>query len=379
MLRSKRQLVEKMTLFWHNYFATGFSKSPPEMMAQQNALFRAQGLSNFRTLLASVTRDPAMLVWLDNRYNSKAHPNENYAREVMELFTLGLGNYTEDDVREGARSFTGWQLKNGQAFFNPSQHDAGLKTFLGHTGSFDADDAISIIVEQPIHQRYFARKLLEAFLYSDPEPELIEGVASVYALSGYDISRTLGTILRSNVFYSARAYRSIPKSPIEFALGTLRYIGAAQIPANLPGVLTRMGQTPLNPPSVKGWDGGPAWINTSTMLARFNFINTLIATTAPPKPPAVATTNAPYVQPDALVKDAGGFNAPKIVEILVSSALQDDVTGDVRGTLVDYLTGTGAPPQASNMNPLPFGPENYQEKIRGVVALTLNLPVNQLN
>jgi uncharacterized protein (DUF1800 family) len=379
MLRSRRQLVEKMTLFWHNHFATGVSKSPPEMMAQQNALFRAQGLGNFRTLLASVTRDPAMLVWLDNRFNTKAHPNENYAREVMELFTLGLGNYTEDDVKQGARAFTGWTLKAGQAFFNPAQHDDGLKTLLGHTGSFDADDAISIIVEQPIHQRFISRKLLEAFVYSDPEPELIEATASVYALSGYDIAHTLGAILRSNVFYSARAYRSVPKSPIEFAVGTLRYIGAGQVPANLPGVLARMGQEPLNPPSVKGWDGGPSWINTSTMLARFNFVNTLIATTAPPKPPAVAATNAPNVQPDLLVHDAGGYNAPRIVEELVSSALQDDVTSDVRGTLVDYLTGAGAPTPGSNMNPLPFGPENYQEKIRGVVALTLNLPVNQLN
>ncbi len=379
MLRSRRQLVEKMTLFWHNHFATAVSKSPPEMMAQQNALFRAQGLGNFRTLLSSVTRDPAMLVWLDNRYNTKAHPNENYAREVMELFALGLGNYTEDDVKQGARAFTGWTLKAGQAFFNPAQHDDGPKTFLGHTGSFDADDAISIIVEQPIHQRFISRKLLEAFVYSDPEPELVEALASVYALSGYDISRTLGTILRSNVFYSTRAYRALPKSPIEFAIGTLRYIGASQVAANLPGVLARMGQEPLNPPSVKGWDGGPTWINTSTMLARFNFVNTLIATTAPAKPPAVTLTNAPNVQPDALVHDAGGFNAPRIVEILTASALQDDVTGDVRGTLVDYLTGSGTTMQAGMTNPLPFGPENYQEKIRGVVALTLNLPVNQLN
>jgi uncharacterized protein (DUF1800 family) len=391
MLRSNRQLVEKMTLFWHNYFATAVSKSPPEMMAQQNALFRAQGLGNFRTLLASVTRDPAMMVWLDNRYNTKAHANENYAREVMELFTLGLGNYTEDDVKEGARAFTGWTLKNGQPLFNPAQHDTGLKTFLGHTGSFDADDAINIIVSQPIHQRFFARKLLEAFVYSDPEPELIEGVASVYALSGYDISRTLAAILRSNVFYSTRAYRAIPKSPIEFAVGTLRYIGATAVPANLPAVLARMGQEPMNPPSVKGWDGGPTWINTSTMLARFNFINTLIATTAPPKPapmtakpPAMTAaappvTNAPNVQPDELVHDAGGFNAARIVELLTSSALQDDVTGDVRTTLVNYLTGNGTPTQDGNTMPLPFGPENYQEKIRGVVALTLNLPVNQLN
>jgi len=388
MLRTHRQLTEKMTLFWHNYFATGFSKSPPEMMAQQISLFRAQGLGNFRTLLSSVTRDPAMLVWLDNRYNTKAHPNENYAREVMELFTLGLGNYTEDDVKQGARAFTGWQLKNGQALFNPAQHDDGLKTFLGHTGSFDADDAISIILEQPIHQRLITHKLLEAFVYSDPEPELIEAAASAYALSGYDIAHTLGVILRSNVFYSTRAYRSVPKSPVEFALGTLRYIGATQIPTNLPGALGRMGQTPLNPPTVKGWDGGPAWITTSTMLARFNFVNALITTTAPVKQTAMTTaattapnaTNAPNVQPDLLVKEAGGFNAPRIVQDLVTSALQDDVTSDVRTTLVDYLNGTGQAGQSStSMVQLPFGPENYQEKIRGVVGLTLNLPVNQLN
>jgi uncharacterized protein (DUF1800 family) len=366
MLRSQRQLNEKMTLFWHNHFATAVSKSPPEMMAQQNALFRAQGMGNFRTLLASVTRDPAMLVWLDNRFNTKAHPNENYAREVMELFALGLGNYTEDDVKEGARAFTGWTLKNGQPFFNPAQHDDGVKTFLGRTGTFDADDAIAIIVSQPIHQRFIAHKLLEAFVYSDPEPELIEAVAGVYALSGFDIAQTLGAILRSNVFYSPRAYRAVPKSPIEFAVGTLRYIGAPQIPANLPGVLARMGQEPLNPPSVKGWDGGPAWINTSTMLARFNFINSLIATSTD-------------VKPDAFVASAGGFNAPRIVAALTGSALQDDVTSDVRATLAGYLTGAGAPAAGAQTNPLPFGPENYQEKIRGVVALTLNLPVNQLN
>jgi hypothetical protein len=216
-------------------------------------------------------------------------------------------------------------------------------------------------------------------VYSDPEPELIEGVASIYAMSGCDISRTLAAILRSNIFYSTRADRALPKSPIEFAIGTLRYIGATQVPANLPGALARMGQEPLNPPSVKGWDGGPTWINTSTMLARFNFVNTLIATTAPAKLPATNSTNAPNVQPDALVRDAGGYSAPRIVEILTSSALQDDVTGDVRSTLVAYLNGTGAPAQAGITNPLPFGPENYQEKIRGVVGLTLNLPVNQLN
>jgi uncharacterized protein (DUF1800 family) len=366
MLRTRNQLAEKMTLFWHNHFATGVSKAPPEMMAQQNVLFRMQGMGNFRTLLASVTRDPAMLVWLDNRYNTKAHPNENYAREVMELFTLGLGAYSEDDVKAGARAFTGWTLKAGQPVFVPALHDDGVKTFLGQTGTFDADGAIAVILQQPVHQRFIAHKLLEAFVYSDPEPELIEATASVYALSGYDIAQTLGAILRSNVFFSERAYRALPKSPIEFALGTLRYVGAAQVPPNLPGALARMGQEPLNPPTVKGWDGGPAWINTSTMLARFNFVNALLATT-------------PDLEADAIVRDAGGFDAARVVARLTASALQNDVTSDVRDTLTGYLTGSGAPGHAGIANPLPFGPENEQEKIRGVVALTLNLPVNQLN
>jgi uncharacterized protein (DUF1800 family) len=370
MLRTRRQLAEKMTLVWHNHFATAVSKSPPEMMAQQINLFRLQGLGNFRTLLASVTRDPAMLVWLDNRYNTKQHPNENYAREVMELFALGLGNYTEDDVKQGARAFTGWTLKNGIAVYRPELHDDGVKTFLGRTGAFTADDAIDIIVQQPVHQRFLARMLLESFVYSDPEPELTEAVASVYALSGYDLAKTVGTIIRSNVFYSTRAYRAEPKSPIEFAIGTLRTIGATAIPPNLPGVLARMGQEPINPPTVKGWDGGPSWINTSTMLARFNFVNSLLATGKVP---------APNVDPGRLVAMAGGFDAPRIVELLVGSTLQDDVTSDVRTTLVAYLNGATGAAENQTPNALPFGAENYQEKIRGVVALTLNLPVNQLN
>lgn len=404
MLRTNHPLREKMVLFWHNHFATSINKSEPAFMAQQIALFRSAGLGNFRNLLGAVTQDPAMLIWLDNRYNTKQHPNENYAREVMELFALGLGNYTEDDVKEAARSFTGWQLKAGAASFNKNLFDDGIKTVLGKTGAFGTDDVINIIVQQPIHQRFIARKLLEFFVYSDPEPELIEGVARTYALAGYDIAKTVGTIFRSNVFFSTRAYRAMPKSPIEFAIGTLRYIGATQIPTNLIGTLARMGQEPLNPPSVKGWDGGPTWINTTTLLARFNFVNTLMATTAPPRPvvaaaamaataaapasakppatnaaPAPVTTNAPNVQPDVLVEQSGGLVPDKIVATLVTAALQDDVTSDVRKTLVDYLNSAAGTAGAMNANAIPFGPENYQEKIRGVVALTLNLPVNQLN
>jgi len=394
MLRTRRPLVEKMTLFWHGHFATSIQKVPAPLMARQIDLFRAQGLGNFRTLLASVSVDPGMLIWLDNRANTKAHPNENYAREVMELFALGLGNYTEDDVKEVARALTGWQYdgKTETTVFNPKLHDDDSKTFLGRTGNFGLDDVVNTLVMQPIHQRYLTRKLLEYFVYSDPEPELIEAVAQTYALSGYDIAKTVGTILRSNVFYSARAYRAVPKSPIEFTIGLLRYAGQPAVPANLPDALRRMGQEPLAPPSVKGWDGGPTWINTNTLLARFNFVNGFIATSAPKRPatsatPAAATmaavppavAPAPNVQPDAVVAAAGGLNPDRVVEVIVSGALQDDVTSDVRRTLTDYLDSTGTTPANGEANPMAFGPENYQEKIRGAIALTLNLPVNQLN
>ena len=376
MLRTNRPLVEKMALFWHGHFATSVQKvAPPQMVAQVN-LFRQFGLGRFPVLLSAVTRDPAMLIWLDNRANAKAHPNENYAREVMELFALGLGAYTEDDVKEAARAFTGWTVdKNQQAAFVPARHDDGIKTVLGKSGRLDADDVIAIVVSQPVHQRFLAHKLLEFFVYSDPEPELIEAVAQVYALSGLDVAKTVGTILRSDVFFSPRAYRAIPKSPLELAIGTLRYIGAQTVPPNLPYQLARMGQEPLNPPSVKGWDGGPAWINTSTLLARFNFVNALVAQTAPAKN-GQAAVPAPNVAPDEIVRRAG-MDPDKIAQTIVGGGVQDDVTSDVRATLVAYLNSQT--PSAMAQNPLPFGPENYQDKIRGALALTLNLPVNQLD
>ena len=399
MLRTKRPLVEKMTLFWHGHFATSMQKVPANYMVGQIDLLRSNALSNFRNLLLAVSKDPAMLIWLDNRYNVAAHPNENYAREIMELFALGLGNYTEDDVKAAARAFTGWSLdKNGAFIYREAQHDPGMKTFLGRTGPWDGADVVGIIVQQPIHQRFIARKLLEFFVYSDPEPELIEAVAQVYAVSGYDLAQTVGAMLRSNVFYSARAYRALPKSPVEFVIGLLRYMDVRAVPPDVPYWLARMGQDVLMPPSVKGWDGGPTWISTATLLARFNFVNRVVRA-SPPKPApvamqaaqamAVATAVASPIAkpptpppnpdqfaafvPDVIVADAGGIDARKVLETILAGSIQDDVTGDVRETLLGFLNAESA------TLPVPFGPENYQERIRGVLALILNLPSNQLD
>ena len=387
LLRTQHPLVEKMVLFWHGHFATSMQKVPANLMVGQIDLFRSQALGNFRTLLLSVSKDPAMLVWLDNRFNVKAHPNENYAREVMELFALGLGNYTEDDVRDGARAFTGWTLDKAQNFvFLPARHDDGPKSFLGRTGTFGGEDAIDIIVQQPAHSRFLSRKLLEYFVYSDPEPELVEAVAERYSLSGFDIAKTVGTLLRSNVFYSPRAYRALPKSPIEFVVGLQRFMDVRSVPKDTIYWLQRMGQIPLEPPSVKGWDGGPTWINTATLLARFNYVNRLVKTSPPPAAVAKASmamsmsSPAPVdlgtfaaLTPDTIVQRAGGLDARRVLASIVSDAVQDDVTSDVRATLMDYLDATHAPV------PVPLSPENYQERIRGALALTLNLPSNQLD
>ncbi|GAC1499159.1 MAG: DUF1800 domain-containing protein [Vulcanimicrobiaceae bacterium] len=374
MLRAQHPLAEKMALFWHGHFATSIRKVPPQLMVAQIDLFRRAGLGNFRSLLLAVSKDPAMLVWLDNRANNKAHPNENFAREIMELFALGLGTYTEDDVRDAARAFTGWTLDRSLAFvYNERLHHGGPQNVVGRTRKPTGDDVVATIVAQPIHQRFICRKLLEFFVYSDPEPELIDALAQTYALAGFDIARTVGTILRSNVFYSARAYRALPKSPLEFVVGSLRYNDVAAVPPETPYWLARMGQDPLAPPSVKGWDGGPTWINTATLLARFNYVNRIVKASPSRTGDAGGRATSAAMTPDRIVQRAGGLDAGRILATLERDVVQDDVTDEFRIALAAYLNSADAPV------PVPLSGENYQDKIRGALALVLQLPAYQLN
>jgi uncharacterized protein (DUF1800 family) len=283
MIFTAHPLRERMTLFWHNHFATSIAKvNNPALMQRQNDLLRAHALGRFPALLAAMGRDPAMLVWLDSTANRKAHPNENYAREVMELFTLGRGHYTERDVQEAARAFTGWFVQGGRFREIAAQHDDGEKTILGRTGRFDGDDIPAILLDQPACAEFLCTKLVRAFVTEiDPvTPELVRPLAAELRASGYDMRVPLATILRSALFHDPAVRRRRVKSPVEHAIGTLRALEIVKptVQADaLAQACARMGQALYAPPSVAGWDGGTAWANSTTMLNRTNLILGLLS------------------------------------------------------------------------------------------------------
>ena len=280
MSHTPRPLEEKMTLFWHGHFATAnYKVDNPRRMWVQNETLRTHGLGNFRTLLQAVSRDPAMLVWLDGADNRKGKPNENYGRELLELFTLGVGGYTEADVKECARAFTGWQLdRDADVFkFNPDQHDDGVKTFLGQTGAFNGDDILEIVVKHPSTAKFVCSKLFKFFVHETPSAAEIKPLTQAYFASGYEIRAVLTALLMSPSFYSEAALHSKVKSPTEYLVTVLRTLDAPFSAANnnLLGAGRTMGQELFNPPNVKGWSGGKTWMNTMTLMMRANFANTL--------------------------------------------------------------------------------------------------------
>jgi len=273
MVNTPRPLEEKMALFWHNHFATAIYKvRSPYLMFKQNELLRDKGMGSFRDLLMGITEDPAMLIWLDGAQNRKASPNENYGREIMEVFTIGVGNYTEDDVKAAARALTGYQIdKSGNSFFNPKQHDDGTKTFLGQTGNFGPQDIVSILASHPATAKSIARKLFAYFAYDNPSDDTVSRIANVYTRTDGDIKAVVEAILNSDEFWSAQAHLGLVKSPVEYLTTALRSLGATVNPKAAVATLNSMGQLPFDPPSVFGWPDGAAWINTSTMLDRYNF------------------------------------------------------------------------------------------------------------
>jgi uncharacterized protein (DUF1800 family) len=365
MLLTRRPLQEKMVLFWHGHLTSAVSKvggqRAPGLFQKQLALFREQALGNWRDLLRGISRDGAMLVYLDNRLNRKSAPNENYARELMELFALGIGNYGEEDVKDAARAFTGWTVnREGQFTVAPRQHDGDAKSVLGRTGNLDGDDVIDAILAHPAAAPFLAGKLFRFFAYDDPAPAVVDRLGDVFRDSGYDLRALVGAILRAPEFRSEHAYHARIKSPVEFALGALKALDAETVPRNLPAALRRMSQELLNPPSVKGWDGGPAWINAMTVLERANYANRLAA--------ARGERGESYVDPAALARAYGTPEA--LIDHLAERLLDGDLPASSRAALLDYARdGADLAADASAAD----------RKVRGLVHLVMASPLYQLN
>ncbi|MCI0693407.1 DUF1800 domain-containing protein [candidate division KSB1 bacterium] len=281
-------LHEKMVFFWHSHFATSAQKvKATPFLYNQLKLFHQHALGNFGDLLRAIIRDPAMLRYLDNDQNRKGQPNENLARELMELFSLGPGNYTEQDIREGARALTGYSLESYQFRYRPFQHDAGSKTILGRTGNFSGDDFVEIILEQPACAEFMARKLWVYFAGADspstvlsnklgasenPQEEVIKTLAGKFREAKYDVKKLLCEIFSHPEFYSVEVMGTQIKSPIQLVAGTARTLELAVSNAEFYSrMLFTMGQVPYLPPNVKGWPGGSAWIDTSRLVTRYTF------------------------------------------------------------------------------------------------------------
>lgn len=388
MVTTRRPLEEKMTLFWHGHFTSGYREvQSSRLLFEQNDFLRHHGLSHFKTLLHGISRDGAMLRYLDNVSNVKSSPNENYARELMELFTLGEGNYSEKDIREAARAFTGWSTDLEGFRVDARQHDRSTKTIFGARGRFDGDHVITLLLRHPQASRYLARRLWEFFAYPEPESEIVEALARLLRESHFSVRVAMRAILASDAFYSDRAYLAKIKSPAEVVVGAVR---ALEIDNYRPEALYRgcrdMGQDLFQPPNVKGWDGEQTWITATTLLARYNFGERVLgleqgATTngreiivrryGGPGQPATATVDRPFDPMPAVV--AYGLRSPaSIVRHFVTRLLHRDVSPDRFQVLLEALDPPGREPFA-------LARSDARVRIRNLVFLILSMPEYQLN
>lgn len=272
MAATRRPLQERMVLFWHGHFATSIQKvRDPWLMYRQIALFRERATGHWPTLLMEVTRDPAMLLWLDQAQSRREHPNENYAREVMELFALGEGHYTEHDVLEMARSLTGlgYDRMRQEPQWRPRLHDMGRKTVLGQSGPLDPEQVIRLVAEHPQSGRFLARKLWVYFAGTEPSKEVVDGLAQAFVRGGRRVDPLLRTLFLSRAFHAVEVRRAQIKSPVQWLVMAVRQLERpVPRPDVVTNVLRELGQELLAPPNVKGWDGGVSWINTATLTRR---------------------------------------------------------------------------------------------------------------
>lgn len=274
MANTSAPLIEKMTLFWHGHFATSYAKvHDVSFMVRQNHLFREQALGSFREMVQKVSVDPAMMKWLDANSNRKGRANENYAREVMELFTLGLGHYSENDVKAAARALTGWHVsKDGTVAFHKQQHDGTVKTILGHTGRFGEQDFIELLFEQPALSEFMALKLLQFFATPNPPQAWVQTVAEDFRKQP-TVGQVMTNLFLSEAFYEPQYRMSIIKSPADYVIWFMRIL-SLPLSKNLTNAMKTMGQELYYPPDVAGWRRGDSWLMTSYLMARSRFAET---------------------------------------------------------------------------------------------------------
>ena len=357
LVNTRRPLEEKMVLFWHHVFATGQSKidNYNELLVQVD-MFRELGMGNYRDLLLTVAKDPAMIFWLDNCDNHSYAVNENWGRELLELFSMGVGNYTEVDVRECSRAFTGWTIKPKLSRFPYSRfewefqyrdedHDDDEKTFLGHKGRFNGEDIIDIICQQPATARFIARHLYNFFVADEAQvpawvvtpardPEAIDILSQSLMESGFNMTAALKTLFLSDFFKDAQ-FQKI-KSPAEVVIGTLRLVGGAEFPAPGIGEMSRqagyMGQDMLNPPSVEGWHTGVEWINSGSLMRRVNFAADLVGDLSRPGVQSILDR----------IKAKGEQSAEGFVESCLDLMGPLEVNQGTRDQLVSHAADSGS-------------------------------------
>ena len=364
MLLTKRPMQEKLTLFWHDHLATSQEKlTNYELMLAQVETLRKHSNGNIREMLVAISQDPAMLIWLDNKDNVKGKPNENFAREIMELFTMGEGKgYTERDIRELARAFTGWKtdreltVKDRAKFIdNPRLHDDGEKTFLGETGKFNGYDAIAIVLKQSATPRFLTGKLYAWFVRDDVAPEVQVKLADLLVSSKYDLKPLLKTILLSRDFYSQPSVGTQIKSPVHFAVSTYRKLGLQAIPG-VPDYMEStgtLGQVLFYPPNVAGWPGGRSWINPATLLVRGNFAHTLLFPDpetygAPDKVVAEGYRKIPLMFPQYRIQPRV-WNAKTQRMEPVSTVAYDRYLAGINMGMMNGMDSTEEPKKSSNI------------------------------
>lgn len=387
MILTRRPFEEKITLFWHHHFATSIEKVFAELIIQQNRTLRQYALARFDTLLTKITKDPAMLVWLDGQTNEAGDPNENYAREFQELFTMdthdvvtGEPNYTERDVKQIARAFTGLKFKFKRVgvykvTLKKNHHDFGSKTIYGNTANYTADDVIEIVANLRATGRYLAASLFRFFAFpltnNTEDKAIIEKFADVYFSSDHSIKTLVREILISDEFFSDRARRALVKSPTEFIVKSFRMLGARYRPAatsardyNFFVRSRRMGQSLFQPPDVKGWEGGTGWIDTTAMIERFNFASYLTSS----RDDRLGITNdllRSHTRPTAreTVENFLKVLGPLEVDSEMTANLTAYLESDDQGNRVDFV----------------INEEAIDDRIRGLVHLIMCLQEYQLH